>query len=286
MDNTILAIYAHELQNHVRHVQAGFEILNRGLQAGAPGEVLYGGQMLLVPASQLSALLWPTRARARKRGEALRKVLQLPEKHPLNDRRLSEIWERGDEKMEEWIANTKHKRIVFDLVGDPFAVAGEGEEPVEEGSVFRCYDPERKIFYYRGVPFNIDALGRSLADVANRILSVYYQMFPDAQKQDEENQKRRAEAAEAARAQATDTANKLAELEALKKGESGDAGIPTVGEVAAPAAAEKPKPKRRRSPAKAEAAADADEKPKPKRRAPRRKKPEEASKADAGTSED
>ena len=264
MDNTALSIYMHELQNLVRHTQAGYEILNRGLTAGVPGEVLYGGQMLLFPASQLSSLLWPTRARARGRGEQLRKVLGLPEKHPLNDRRLSELWERGDEKFEDWIGATKNKRIVFDLVGDPFKLEGEHQEDadkVAEDAIFRCYDPERKIFYYRGVPYNIDALGRSLQDVANRVLTVYFQIFPEAAKAEQENQRRRQEEQKRLQEEA-ENAKTAAAAEAAP--------------AAQPAAEEAPKKKRaprKKKEAVTETAAT-EEAPKPRKRAPRKKKEE------------
>ncbi len=269
MDNTALSVYMHELQNLVRHTQAGFEILNRGLQAGVAGEVLYGGQMLLFPASQLSSFLWPTRARARGRGEQLRKVLGLAERHALNDRRLSELWERGDEKFEEWVNATKNKRIVFDLVGDPFKLTEEeaaDEEKVSEQAIFRCYDPETKIFYYRGIPYNIEALGRALQDVANRVLNVYFQMFPEAARAEQENQKRQQEALERAR-QAQTT-------------EKTDEATADVSAPAAKADAEdKPKkaPRKRKAPAKKTATktdAATEDAPKPKKRAPRKKKAE------------
>ena len=139
--------------------------------------------MILMPASQLSCLLWPTRARARSRGEALRKVLQLGDKHPLNDRRLSEIWERSDEKTEEWISNTRGKQVAFDYIGNP-AKLGDGTTTDE--CIYRGFNPETQVYTYRGVGFNLPAVAKALSDVAGRVNAVYRQMFPEQAKAEDE----------------------------------------------------------------------------------------------------
>lgn len=203
MDNNTLAIYIHELRNQCLHVQASFNLFNQAVMNKAATGVLYGGQLILMPGSQIASLLWPTRARARTRGDALRKVLQLPEKHPLNDRRLCELWERSDEKMEEWIANTKGKQVIFDLVGDP-AEVGQGETPDE--CIYRAYNPNTHVFYYRGVGYNLDAVAKALADVANRVNAVYRQMFPEQAKAEDEARRKAMEAQAEAQAAAPEAA--------------------------------------------------------------------------------
>ena len=195
MDQNTLSIYIHELRNQCLHMQASFNLFNQAASAGQNQGVLFGGQMILMPASQISALLWPSRARARGRGEALRKVLQLTEKHALNDRRLSEIWERSDEKTEEWINNTKGQQIIFDLVGDPAAV-GDGTTTID--AVYRGYNPSNQVFSYRGVAFNLPALAKAVSDVAGRVNAVYRQLFPEqAQAEDAAAQQAAAEQAKA-----------------------------------------------------------------------------------------
>jgi len=204
MDQNTLSIYIHELRNQCLHMQASFNLFNQALQAGQSQGVLYGGQMILMPTSEIAALLWPSRARARGRGEALRKVLQLNEKHALNDRRLSEVLERSDEKTEEWINKTKGQQIVFDLVGDP-ATVGDGSTKVE--AVYRCYNPATQIFVYRGVAYNLPALAKAVSDVAGRVNTVYRQLFPEqAQAEDAARQQAEAAQKQAATAQANVTA--------------------------------------------------------------------------------
>jgi hypothetical protein len=198
MDNNTLAIYIHELRNQCLHTQASFNLFNQAVMAKQANGVLYGGQMILMPGSQIASLLWPTRARARSRGEALRKVLNLPEKHPLNDRRLCELWERADEKMEEWVHNTKGKQVIFDFVGDP-AQLGDGTTPEE--CIYRAYNPNSHVFYYRGVGYNLQAVANAISDVGNRVNAAYRQLFPGHAKAEDEARRKAAEAQQAAQQQ-------------------------------------------------------------------------------------
>jgi len=197
MDNNTLAIYIHELRNQCLHTEAAFSIFNQAMNNRAGAGILYGGQSILIPGSQIASILWPTRARARGRGEALRKVLGLDEKHPLNDRRLCELWERSDEKFEEWINQTKGQQVIFDFVGDP-AQVGDGNTP--DACIYRAYNPNTRVYWYRGVAYNLQAVANALTDVAKRVNAVYAQMFPEQAKAEADARRRMMEAQQAAQA--------------------------------------------------------------------------------------
>ncbi|MBL4838043.1 MAG: hypothetical protein JKY34_10740 [Kordiimonadaceae bacterium] len=207
MDQNTLAIYIHELRNQCLHSQASFDLFSQALNNKQGQGILYGGQMILLPASQLSSLLWPTRARARSRGEALRKILQLTDKHALNDRRLSEVWERADEKVDEWVSATKGQQIVFDFVGDP---ASLGENAPSDDCMYRGYNPATQIYTYRGVSFNLPAVARAINDIAGRVNAVFRQMFPEQAKAEDEQQKKQIAAQKAAQEAAEEKAPKKA----------------------------------------------------------------------------
>lgn len=203
MDNTTLSIYIHELRNQILHTKASFDLFNQALEQRNHNGVLFAGQLVLLPAAHLSNILWPTRARSRNRGEALRKVLQLAEKHPLNDRRLSELWEHTDQKIDDYITGTKGKNIVIDFVGDPATLYEDGQ--IEDKHIYRAYDPDKRIFYFRGVAYNFTAIANAISDLSGRITSVWVQMFPeDAQREAEyQRQMQAAAAQQAAQADAT-----------------------------------------------------------------------------------
>ena len=237
MDQNTLSIYIHELRNQCLHMQASFNLFNQAAQAGQSQGILYSSQMILMPASEIASLLWPTRARARGRGEALRKILQLSEKHALNDRRLSEVLERSDEKTEEWIANTKGQQVIFDLVGDPAAV-GDGSTKTE--AVYRCFNPATQIFTYRGVAYNLPALAKAVSDVAGRVNAVYRQLFPEQAKAEDEARQQ----AEAAQRQAVaDQANIQAQASSFSA-DMPEVNVPEPNAPAAKAPAKKPAAKK------------------------------------------
>jgi hypothetical protein len=182
MDKTTLALFVHELRNQCIYTEAAFRVFNQSLEQNITAGAFFGAQSTLLQASQIASLLWPNRARAKKRGETLREVLKLPEKHPLNDRRLCSIWEHGDEKFEDWVGETKGKQIVFDHLGpiQPFL-----ENGVEDGSVYRLYDPTTQIFHFRGDGYKMQAIADAISDIYTRVTSVHMQMFPDQHQQPE-----------------------------------------------------------------------------------------------------
>jgi hypothetical protein len=199
MDNNTLAIYIHELRNQCLNAEASFNLFNQAMESKAGPGILFASQMILMPSSLMASMLWPTRARARSRGESLRKVLQLPEKHALNDRRLAELWERADEKSDEWIANTKGQKVLFDFVGDP-ATVGEGDTPIE--CIYRAYNPAARLFFYRGVGYNMQAIANAISDISGRVNAVYRQLFPEQAKADDEARKQQQAQAAAAQSKA------------------------------------------------------------------------------------
>ncbi len=259
MDTNTLAIYIHELRNQCLHTEAAFNLFNQAMNNRAGPGVLFASQMVLMPSSQLAALLWPTRARSRGRGEALRKVLQLQEKHPLNDRRLAELWERTDQKTEEWVSSTKGEQVVFDYVGD-LANLGDGKTPIE--CLYRAYNTQNRTFYYQGVGYNFQAIADAISDVAGRVNAVYRQLFPELAKQEDEERAKAQAAQQAAQQQAA-------------AAQTGQTTGPTADQTTeAPAPAEKPadkKPAAKKAAAKKPAAKKAPAK-KPAAKKPAAKK--------------
>lgn len=176
MDQTTLALYIHELRNQCIYTEAAFRVFNQSLEQRIPAGVFYGTQSTLLAASQIAAILWPNRARAKKRGESLREALNLAEKHPLNDKRLIALWEHGDEKFEDWIGETKGQQIVFDHLGpiQPFLDNG-----INDGNIFRMYDPTTQIFYFRGDGYKMQAIADAISDIYTRVTQLHMRMFPE-----------------------------------------------------------------------------------------------------------
>lgn len=178
MDRTTLALLTHELRNQCIYTEAAFRVFNQSLEQKATQGAFYGAQSILLTASQIGCMLWPPRARSRKRGEALREILQLAEKHPLNDKRLLTIWEHADEKFDDWLGRTKGQQIVFDHIGP---LAGFAGAPESEENLYRLYDPAEMVFYFRGDGFKLQAIANSISDIYARANALHAKFFPEQQ---------------------------------------------------------------------------------------------------------
>jgi len=180
MDNTSIALYIHELRNQCMYMETAYRVLNQSVEENVQTGVFYAGQSILLAASQISGLLWPSRARARKRGEALRQVLDLPEKHALNDKRLSTMWEHSDEKLEDWIGATKGENVIFDHLGPmPELVQGTATEE----NVYRSFDPATQVFLFRGNGYNLQALANAVGAIYSRLDTAHRTVFPEYHQQ-------------------------------------------------------------------------------------------------------
>lgn len=177
MDRASLAIYIHELRNQCMYTEAAFRVFNQSMQQNLTAGVFFAAQAMLLSASQIAALLWPTRARVSKRGQDLREILQLPEKHPLNDRRLSALWEHADEKLEDWVGKTKGEKVVFDHLGSLADL--KKQVPVADGHIFRLYDPQTLTFYFRGEGFKLQGMADAISNIYSKISIVHRQIFPE-----------------------------------------------------------------------------------------------------------
>lgn len=176
MENATLALFVHELRNQCIYTEASFRVFNQALAQKTSSGVFFAAQSTLLCAGQLSSILWPTKARARKRGEKLRQILQLADKHPLSDKRLATVFDYSDEKLDDWVGSTKGQQVVFDHIGpiEAFFQAGG-----QESSIFRSYDPITMIFYYRGEGYNMQAIANAISDLYTRLNTIHMQMFPE-----------------------------------------------------------------------------------------------------------
>lgn len=181
MDANTFAILIHELRNQCSFYETAVRLFNQSLQQNAPGSAFFAAQSALTSASHIANILWPTRARATKRGETLRDVLKLDGNHALNDKRLQTLWEHADERLDDWIQQTKGEKIAFDFIG-PKAQLPSGE--TSDLNLYRLYDPQQLVFYYRGKAFHFQGLSSAVADVASRVLSAHKQLFPDQHKEE------------------------------------------------------------------------------------------------------
>ncbi len=183
MDNATMAIFVHEIRNQCLYTEASFTVFNQSFEQQVPTGVFFAAQSTLLAASQLASILWPSSSRSRKRGEEIRKVLGLEEKHPLNNNRIRALWDKSDEKLEKWISDTKGGNVIFDHLGE---IGQFDPNTFTEQNIYRLYDPKTSIFYFRGDGYNMQAISNAVADIYTRVTKIHQTMFPEQYKKEAE----------------------------------------------------------------------------------------------------
>lgn len=175
MDANTFALYIHELRNQCTYAETAINLFNQSLEKQSKAGAFFAAQSFLTSAAQIARLLWPNRAKARRRGEFLRQALGLPMDFPLGDDRLRNLWDLADEKTDDWINGSKNQIIAFDFLGPLSAL---GDKLPKDEHIYRLYDPETHRFYYRGDVFNLQQLAQQVAAAAQRVTAAHDQLFP------------------------------------------------------------------------------------------------------------
>ncbi len=194
MDANTFALYIHELRNQCMYTEAALGLFNQSMEKQSSTGAFFAAQSFLTSAAHIARLLWPVRKKAQQRGATLRAALSLPDKFPLADDRLRNLWDYSDEKTDDWINTSKEQVIAFDFMGPKHAL---GDKQPEDKHIYRLFDPEKMHFYYRGEVFNLQEIASQVAAVAAQINKAHDQLFP---KKDEEAGNGAANDAEAAKA--------------------------------------------------------------------------------------
>lgn len=184
MDRNNFALYVHELRNQCIFAETAIGLFNQSVEKQSKMGAFYALQSFLTAAAQVARLLWPNRAKGKRRAETLRAALGIPANYPLNDERLLNFWEWSDEKTDSWIQGSKEQIIAFDYFGP---TAELQPVPPKDEHIYRAFDPTTHLFYYRGEVFNIQHLVSRVAEIAARINEAHDQLFPKQQGEGEQD---------------------------------------------------------------------------------------------------
>ena len=180
IDSTTAGIYVHELRNQCAYVQASLEMFNQAMEKGATIGILYSAQNMLMHSAMVARTLFPVRHKAAKHAESLREMLQIDDKHPLNNKQLVKVWDFPEDRMEDWIEGSRDRFVLMDYVG-PFGMVDDKKvEGMRAGDVFRQVDPETLNFVFRGDVFALQGIAHAVADINERVNQIHKAMFPEA----------------------------------------------------------------------------------------------------------
>jgi len=166
MDDFLQKIYLGQVKQECEYCFHPIEIMNAIMNKQIEGDFFQPALDLIHHAAAVSRIFWPPRGknkqstkRAHRRGQFLRDLLDLPSGHPVQDRTLRDHFEHFDERLDGWAENSKNRNIVQRFIGPRTAIGGDA---IQDSDIIHHYDPQTKIFGFRGEKFDIQALATGL----------------------------------------------------------------------------------------------------------------------------
>ncbi|MCF8473069.1 MAG: hypothetical protein K9G26_00115 [Emcibacter sp.] len=176
MDMNVIGLHIHELRNQCRFIEASVDILNQSLEGKAPIGAFFALQNIILGTNHIARTIWSPRKKGKDRSKALQKLLELPEKYPLNNENILSLTDHSDESNDQWIAQSKGQYILYDFIGN---IADSQHKEVATKNIYRAFDTLTKIYTFRGISYNLEALLKALSDVSNRVNQIHMRLYPD-----------------------------------------------------------------------------------------------------------
>ncbi len=174
MDDFLAKIYLKQAQQECERCFNSITMMNANIQRKLEGDFFQHALDLIHHAAAVSRIFWPpggknkqNTKRSHSRGQALREILQLPNGHAVQNRSLRDHFEHFDERLDDWAESSKHRNIVHHLFGPRSAIGGGA---IQDSDIIHHFDPETKIFGFRGEHYNIQELATGLDDIYKKII--------------------------------------------------------------------------------------------------------------------
>ena len=165
MDSHVEEAYLREILIQAEYAVVAVQNMNGLVDAASPVLFFREAQCLLMHAAAVSRILWPPAkgsAVAVARGEHIRAALAVADTHSLRSRTLRDHHEHFDERLDRWSQETTHGTIVDLHIGPTSIIGGAA---AGRGDFLRVYEPDRKVFTFRGEEFDIQELVAGLEGV-------------------------------------------------------------------------------------------------------------------------
>lgn len=172
MEDFLKRIYFQQVKEECEFCMEAVSSMNMILEKNQEGDFFREALDLVHHAAAVSRIFWPPgcrdkakKARAQRRGQALRDELGIKQGHPIQKRTLRDHFEHFDERLDDWAENSRNKNIIGKLFGPRNAVGGNS---IDDTDIIHHYDPATKVYSFRGEPFNIQELVDGLNDIHSK----------------------------------------------------------------------------------------------------------------------
>ncbi|MDO8251385.1 MAG: hypothetical protein Q7T78_16930 [Rhodoferax sp.] len=173
MDDFLLRLYLKQVKEECESAFSAIEAFNNAVQSSGAADPFASAHSFIHNAAAVSRIFWPPRGkdkhssqRSQRRGEALRKAIDLPSAHAVQNRVLRDHFEHFDERLDDWAERSKNRNIVHHLLGPRNAIGGNA---ISDEDIIHHYDPATKIYAFRGEKFDLQSLATGINDVFVKI---------------------------------------------------------------------------------------------------------------------
>jgi hypothetical protein len=168
MDARILSLFQREVSRQCRFAMIAARDIDEGLEQRDNEHVFYSVHALLLAATNVSKLLWPSQAdtwHLPERGRELRSSLGFGDKDEpaFRMRTFRNHLEHFDSGLEEWAVTSEHKRFADDAIGPRAAIDG-----IAAGDHVRWLDPETMTFTFTGEDLELRPIVSTLTELDER----------------------------------------------------------------------------------------------------------------------
>lgn len=163
MDDQKLIIFIDQVAIQCDYFISSVHTMNEGLANSDDGHMIFGAQVLLNAAANISKLLWgqsgtKTYKKMKVERQALRDVLGVSEQSLLRNVTVRNNFEHIDERIDQWWDESKTRKIIDNYVRPRFH-AISGVDPID---IFRFYDPGTKKIVFWGEEFDVAAATKEI----------------------------------------------------------------------------------------------------------------------------
>lgn len=182
MDDFLIRIYLEQAKEECEACFSAINDLNTALSSGGEKDPFGPAQALIHHAAAVSRIFWPpgsrnkeAKQRSQRRGDLLRRAINLQTPHIIQVRTLRDHFEHFDERLDDWAERSKGRNIVKRLVGPRHAIGGDA---ITDEDIIHHYDPATKTYAFRGEKFDIQAIATGLDDIYAKIRTKLLEIWP------------------------------------------------------------------------------------------------------------
>jgi len=124
----------------------------------------YSTQNFLIAVGDISKILWPPNSKYEKRGEELRKILEIKDNSPIHPRVFRNYFEHFDERLEEWAMSSASHMFIDSNIG-PLNMIGN----LDSKEYIRHFVPATWTLFFRGDKYELEPIIKAIDELYSKV---------------------------------------------------------------------------------------------------------------------